>query len=235
MEFDVADKADALLVMIGEAQPDLGNRARLRCENVLRSLELPNQASLNFFLKELSDTQLLEESNADASGGEIKARLSFKGWMRFRELKKGTIERCRGFMAMPFGNPLLDQNFSDHWKPASEEVGLPLFRLDEQPKAGSITQRMKQEIRQSKYLVAELTERNPGVYWEGGFAEGLGKPVIFLCEKSFFENRDFDGLKGVHFDVNQMQAILWETREIEKAVEDLKATIRNTFPEDTQI
>ena len=44
-----------------------------------------------------------------------------------------------------------------------------------------------------------------GVYYETGFAHGLGIPVIFTCQKN--------GLDEVHFDTRQYNHIVWETPE----------------------
>ena len=55
------------------------------------------------------------------------------------------------------------------------------------PKAGLIDDRLRVEIRTSRFLIADLTHENAGAYWEAGFAEGLGKPVIYTCEKSKFD------------------------------------------------
>ena len=38
-------------------------------------------------------------------------------------------------------------------------------------------------IRDAKFVIADLTHDNNGAYWEAGYAEGLGKPVIYICEK----------------------------------------------------
>ena len=61
--------------------------------------------------------------------------------------------------------------------------------------------------------------------------EGLGKPVIYLCEKSFFD----DPKNGVHFDVSQRQGVIWDAANMHEAVEQLKSIIRNTFPEDARM
>ena len=36
------------------------------------------------------------------------------------------------------------------------------------------------------FLWPIFTHGDPGAYWEAGFAEGLGKPVIYTCEKDDF-------------------------------------------------
>ena len=82
--------------------------------------------------------------------------------------------------------------------------------LVQRAKAGSIDERLRVEIRRSRFLIADLTDRNAGAYWEAGFAEGLGKPVIYTCEKSVFEE------EKTHFDTNHMHTVLWDFFEPKK-------------------
>lgn len=54
-------------------------------------------------------------------------------------------------------------------------------------------------------MIADVTEQKQGVYFEAGYALGLGIPVIWSCRK--------DDLKNVHFDTRQYNHILWESEE----------------------
>jgi nucleoside 2-deoxyribosyltransferase len=56
-------------------------------------------------------------------------------------------------------------------------------------------------IRKSKFLVADFTGHRGGVYFEAGFALGLGLPVFWTCRK--------DDLKNLHFDIRQYNCIDW--------------------------
>jgi nucleoside 2-deoxyribosyltransferase len=60
-------------------------------------------------------------------------------------------------------------------------TGFILRRLDDEPKAGLIDDRMRAEIQASRFVIVDLTHMNRGAYWEAGYAEGLGKPVIYTC------------------------------------------------------
>ena len=106
-----------------------------------------------------------------------------------------------------------------------EETGFNLKRLDDDPRAGLIDDRLRVEIQGAHFLIADLTHANPGAYWEGGYAEGLGKPVIYTCEQSVFKE------KKSHFDTNHHLHVLWDEADLKDAMERLKATIRATIPE----
>ena len=79
----------------------------------------------------------------------------------------------------------------------------PIF-MDEIEHNNQIVPEMLHEIRQSKFVVAEFTKHNNGAYYEAGYAAGLGKEVIHICKKDSFD-------KGIHFDVKQVNTIIWET------------------------
>ena len=61
------------------------------------------------------------------------------------------------------------------------------------------------EIKESRFVVAEFTGQKRGVYFEAGYARGLGIPVIWVCKK--------DEIGDLHFDINHYNQIDWETPE----------------------
>ena len=132
-------------------------------------------------------------------------------------------------MAMQYDDPILDVVFLACFKPAVAATGFRLERLDVRPRAGLIDDRLRVEIRTSRFLVADLTHGNQGAYWEAGFAEGLGKPVIYTCEKD-----RFDKMKP-HFDTNHHLTVLWRPGSLDQAAERLKATIRWTLPDEANL
>ena len=69
----------------------------------------------------------------------------------------------------------------------------------------NILDKMLFEIRGCRFLVADFTSQNNGVYYEAGYAKALGKTVIHTCKQSDFDN--------VHFDLKQTQFVMWETSD----------------------
>ena len=159
-------------------------------------------------------------------GGECLLGFSMKGWNYYEQLKRGAVTSRKAFMAMQFGDKELDAVFHKYFKPAVKDTGFELVRMDEEPRAGLIDDWMRVEIRTSRFLVAELTHENRGAYWEAGFAEGLGKPVIYTCEKSEFDRQQ------THFDTNHHETVVWEKGKLKEAAERLKVTIRATLPDE---
>lgn len=104
------------------------------------------------------------------------------------------------FVAMPFSEPFED-NFHYAIEPAAHSSGLLCERIDKQAFTGSIPEHLKERIRSAKLVVADLSEANPNVYLEVGFAWGAGVPTVLLCRRA-------DELK---FDVQSERCILYSS------------------------
>jgi len=182
-------------------------------------------------VKHLIDIRLIEGNPISNRGNffQVDAALTFDGWNYFDQLNRGALTSRKAFMAMKFGDPDLDKIFNQYFKPAVLATAYELYRLDEMPKAGLIDDRLRVEIRTSRFLISDLTHENAGAYWEAGYAEGLGKPVIYTCEKSKFESQK------THFDTNHHLTVIWNKDEPELVVEQLKAIIRATLPDEAKL
>ena len=77
--------------------------------------------------------------------------------------------------------------------------------------------------------LADLTHGNKGAYWEAGFAEGLGRPVIYTCRK-----QEWDANKS-HFDTNHLNTSIWYRENLWDAETRLTATIRATRPAEAKM
>jgi hypothetical protein len=150
--------------------------------------------------------------------------LTLEGWKRFQELRAGRSSSRRAFMAMKYGDPELEALYLGTLVPAVERTGFKLSRLDANPPAGLIDVRLRAEIRRARFLIADLTHGNAGAYWEAGFAEGLGKPVIYMCKEAVFR------ANPTHFDTNHSHHVLWHPDRCEDCGRELSASIRATLP-----
>jgi hypothetical protein len=151
------------------------------------------------------------------------------GWQRYGELLRGAADSRKAFMAMPFGDAELNNVFRSCFIPAVDRAGFHLVRLHHNPPAGSIDDHLRVEIRTARFLVADLTTGNQGAYWEAGFAEGLGRPVIYTCKRSVWDQQ------RTHFDTNHLHTVVWDPTDLSDAGARLTASIRATFPADAKM
>lgn len=159
----------------------------------------------------------------DAPGGQIRLRLTMNGWERYTELKRTNLQSRTAFMAMKFGDAALNRVIRECFKPAVIRTGFELRLLTDEQPAGLIDDQMRAAILSARFLIADLTHGSFGAYWEAGFAEGLGLPVIYTCEAARWATSQ------THFDTNHMHTIIWDESKLKEAGDALTATIRATL------
>lgn len=147
------------------------------------------------------------------------------GWVRAGELAKAGLGDQFAFMAMKYGEPVLEAHVAEVIRPAVVSTGHMLEVLRDRPAAGLIDNYLRSRLRLCKFVIADLTHANNGAYWEAGFAEGLGKPVIYTCERSVFD------ASKTHFDTNHSQTVVWCRDNPDETRAQLIACIQNTFPD----
>ncbi len=143
--------------------------------------------------------------------------LTFEGLKEAERRQSTSIESEQAFVAMWFGSQM-DECYENGFKSAIEDAGYRPMRIDRKEHNNKIDDEIIAEIRRSKFVVADFTSeiiakseipRLPsdtaiargGVYFEAGFAKGLGKEVIWTVRK--------DLIDLVHFDTRQFAHITW--------------------------
>lgn len=176
-------------------------------------LELKNRGLVDYF--EVPDM------NAPSMAQDVELKLD--GWEIFEKERAGLSAGNYGFIAMKFGDQVLDPLIKDHVKPAIDKLGYQLVDLRDVAAAGVIDNLLRIQIRDAAFVLVDLTHENAGAYWEAGFAEGLSKPVLYLCEKKKFDE------EKTHFDTNHCTTVPWSLDDVEGFVEELVATLRRSM------
>ena len=144
-------------------------------------------------------------------------QLTHKALERIYELQKNQINNKNVFVAMKFGEETngLREKIKEGLK------GFNVRIMDEIEHNHQIVPEMLYEIRNSRFVVVELSHHNNGAYYEAGYALGLGKEVIHICDKKELNS-------GLHFDVAQVNTILYDSiDEIPKKLQKrIEATIK---------
>ena len=183
----------------------------------------PGEGACQWLLNFLEYEKLVEFRPNEPSG-RVALKLTMKGWDRFEELKRDNVTSRVAFMAMQFNDATLEKVLTECFKPAVAKAGFQLRPLNEAQPAGLIDNQIRAAIRRARFVVADLSHDNNGAYFEAGFAEGIGLPVIYTCERQKFTARK------THFDTNHMVTIPWDVKKLEEAGSKLTATIRATLP-----
>jgi len=220
-----AQQAENFILWLGQKSRSLGDAILLETTPLTAIIGALSESGVQFLLNELRNQNLFV---GDTANGDL-ITLTLKGWERYTALQKGQSRSRKGFMAMARKNEALTEIFFNYFKPAVQAAGFELIRVDEPPPAGLIDAHLRNEIRTSRFLVADLTDQNAGAYWEAGFAEGLGKPVIYTCEKEVFDQNN------THFDTKYFHTVLWTKDNPAEAGHKLKDTIRATLPAEAKL
>jgi hypothetical protein len=128
------------------------------------------------------------------------------------------------FVMQPFSTPY-GGYYSDIFKPAIEKAGLIPIKADAEIfGAGKIIDQVYRGISAAKVLIAELTTRNPNVFYELGLAHALSKPVILVSSSENDVPFDLQHIRVVYYDVKDP---FWGTKLIEKIAEKIVSALEH--------
>lgn len=223
------EQLSLLLELIGNRCGSLGIEVKLSRIKDQYIFGATSPDTMKSLLEHLSSQGLLVFDPNDSISGDFEdvihlTRLTVPGWLKYEDIKRGRTNGRKAFIAMPFGRRDLEEEWLPAVRKAVDETGFKLERVDDEPAPGLIDTKMRLEIRDARFLIVELTGDNLGAYWEAGFAEGLGKPVIYTCQSEV----------NPHFDVEHSFRVIWDSSDLDPAIRTLKATIRNALPDAAQ-
>lgn len=137
--------------------------------------------------------------------GALSVSITSRGYSHLQELRATVHETRIGFCAMWF-----DVSTEVTWTQAIERAissaGYEPKRMDRHEHNNRIDDEIIALLRRSKFLVADFTGQRGGVYFEAGFALGLGRQVIWTVRE--------DELSTVHFDNRQYNFITWRPEDL---------------------
>ncbi len=165
-------------------------------------------------------------------GDSVTIGITHEGWRRLHQLREVNEKSNEGFVAMWF-----DKTTEDVWKKGIkvgiDKAGYKPVLISKVEHNNDICDEIIAAIRRSRFVVADFTagcscdqcescdsdtdceekiRPRGGVYFEAGFAKGLGIPVIFVVRE--------DQLRHTHFDTEHYNHIVY------KAPEDLSKKLQ---------
>jgi hypothetical protein len=229
-----AEQLENLVLWVGDHEPDPATPVEIPASELsgvdawigARITRNHPNTGLGWLLAQ-EEAQALVEQKHVTNG--IGLRLTMKGWELYYSLKRGLTDSRKAFMAMKYNAPDVEAAYKTCFRPAVAKAGYELFDLRDQQSAGMIDDQMRVAMRNSRFIIADLSYGCRGSYWEGGFAEGLGRPVIYTCEAEKWK------VEGVHFDTNHLTTVIWEAGNFDEPARLLTAIIRNTLPDEAQM
>jgi len=176
-----------------------------------------SDTELNYYLKHLEECGDIRTTTGRIED-DVELVLTPAGWDRLDGYTDGRdSDQC--FTAMWF-DPNLNVAYTDGIKKLESLTGYRMLRIDGVQFNDKICDRILAEIRKSRFMIADVTGHRHAVYFEAGFAMGLGIPVIWTCARSDLE-------KCPNFDTRQYNHIVWDTADDlrDKVLARIEATI----------
>jgi hypothetical protein len=109
-------------------------------------------------------------------------------------------------MAMDPDNPQLD-DVIDAIKEGVAKCGVKAERIDEVLSNERITDRLLDSVKEAEFVVVDLSYARPNVYYEAGYAQGLGKTPVYIAKAG----------TEIHFDLKDYPIIYYESMRQLKA------------------
>jgi hypothetical protein len=110
---------------------------------------------------------------------------------------KSSEQTC--FVIMPFGSPY-DRYYANVYAPAVIEVGLEPLRADSLFRSTPIISDIWRFTRDATIMLADLSDKNPNVFYELGLAHAIGKPVILVSSN----------IEDVPFDLRALRVLIYD-------------------------
>lgn len=176
------------------------------------------------FIESVKAAGLLDETSDRLRLLDIGRDESHRVGGSFATSKTSPAAEGTCFVMQPFAGQL-GNYYEQIYKPAIEQAGLTAVRGDTDIfGTGKIMDQIWRGIRSSTVLLAELTSKNPNVFYELGLAHALEKPVVLVSSN----------LDDVPFDLQHIRVVLydqsdpfWGTKLIDKVADMIKIALTN--------
>lgn len=209
----VSEQAERILILLSRTHRAPGARFQVDCSapEILGASWAASPLEVeylvrNYLVGELGALDLLG-STALSNGAFPAVMVTPRGWAHLDALSKSRSESALGFIAMWF-DPSLDRARDEALMSGIADAGYEPKIISQHEHLNRIDDEIVALIRRSRFLVADFTGNRGGVYFEAGFAHGLGLPVVWTCRRTDSDPED------LHFDVNHFNFIFWSDDQL---------------------
>jgi hypothetical protein len=126
----------------------------------------------------------------ESTPGEFLRRLGVES--------QSKIDRKLIFVLMPFNSDF--QEVYDAIRATVEDLGLRCSRGDETLVSGNILAHILREATEARLIIADITGRNPNVFYELGILHAIGKPVLMVAQSP----------SDIPFDVSSIRVLIYK-------------------------
>jgi nucleoside 2-deoxyribosyltransferase len=245
------EKMDYALIQFEKLSKHVGSPLSIDHENDYPLYYCSEPRELSAVCHLLEQSGFIERTGPQQAWDSITAG----GYQRLREIASPTRMSRQCFVAMWFA-PDMEDVYEKAIKPAIEfvepgenEARFRAVKIDNVEHTNDINDEIIAQIRRSRFMVCDLTGYRGGVYFEAGFAYGLGLDVVYTCRNDWSKEEIltdasgnevkalFDGKRnevpikkeGIHFDLAHRNRIEWEPGKLGEFRMKLETRIKALF------
>ncbi len=220
------DKINRVLAYVINRTEYFGQAVTIKdVSKATRLLFCVNNEELNKIFAYLVSKKYLLGSISTPATTSLTYTATTEGLEHYYENIVPKLKTKQAFVAMWFNEkedlknykPNMQDVYVKAIKPAIENDNkYNAIKIDNVEHCNDINDEMIAQIRKSKFMVVDLTGYRGGVYYEAGFAEGLGLKVIYTCHEKWLEGVPEMNIERVHFDINHRNIIVWNDNNLEE-------------------
>lgn len=210
MPASIEEKADAILKYIKYRTSYPSENVTINNINDASICFAKNHEELNYLLDFLKEMGYIKLTSGETN--DQKYQLTVKGVDHLSSLEKINMNSNNCFIAMNFDN-VYDDFYRKVIFPAVQAAKYKPIRIkesiEEDDSCEKIDDKIILEMKKARFMVADFTDQRQCVYYEAGFAEGMGIRVIRCCKQEDAKTLHFDTRNYIHLIWNQDEST-WE-------------------------
>jgi len=113
------------------------------------------------------------------------------------------LEKDLCFVLMPF-RPNFKRLYEEHIRPILEKAGFRILKADDLYTTSAIVEDIWEYINKARLIIADVTSRNPNVFYELGIAHTLGKETVILTQNE----------KDIPFNLSHLRHFKYDDNEV---------------------
>lgn len=203
--YSVADKQRLLIETLADQTSHPGELVHLNYRSLSPRVWASGPDETYYLANALHGRMLIEFAQEPNDRTTDYCQITPAGWDYLDRIETSALMSASSqvFVAMWF-DPSMESAWVHGIRPALESAGYTPYRVDNDlSDLGRIDAKIETEIKRSRFLIADVTGARQGVYYEAGYAMGLGLPVIWSVRS--------DRMNDMHFDTKQYKHVIWDT------------------------
>src|SRR6266478_5318453 len=178
------EKRDWMLELMAQKTSEAGDDSEFDIATDYPLVTASSVREAEWLKKSLEDAGLVEASSLSSTLDAV----TMEGWEYLSQLRQSGPNSAFVFVAMSFAAEM-SEFYDKAIEPAVRQAGYEPIRVDRREHANSIDDEIIGNIRKARFMGADFTGQRAGVYFEAGMMNGLGRTVVWMCDKRELERR----------------------------------------------